>query len=94
MNKRKETIKEHTFSSAVAVVESKKSLLPKDALDILQQVNKNGYLKLSFQLVYCYIICFVVISIKNEKHRRINDSMIPELCEWLIKLGDQVKTLE
>ena len=36
----------------------------------------------------------MLIDNNNNENRNINDSMMPELCEWIVKLADKVKEIE
>ena len=44
--------------------------------------------------VLLFLWFVVLIDNNNNENRKINDSMMPELCEWIVKLGDRVKILE
>ena len=76
---------------------NKTSLLPKNVQTILQRNMtkgfRNGYLNLSSKLVNCFILSFNLNLYKNE-NRNINDSIMSEICEWLIKIEGKVETLE
>lgn len=79
-----------------------KSLLPDDVLEILFDGMYNGFsandLKLSERFDYTLVVFYCSFSFSNLLtydliHRQIDDGMIPDLCEWIFKLGNKVKNI-
>ena len=76
-----------------------KSLLPENVVAILQrgmtEGYKDGYLDLIAKYDYYFILFWpFVVNWNTNENRKIDDSMIPELCEWIIKLEGKVKILK